>query len=159
MLARLARDRGGQASVEAALLVPVTLVLVALLAQPACVLYTRSVMAATAAELTRLAATTRDGEGDHRAFALRRLAAVPDVPVFHEGGPEAWEVEVTGPGDEGRVRAVVQGSVRPLPILGAIVAALGEPGGGGVRLRVEVTREVRADWIGGAYAEWIGVWD
>ena len=70
------RGRSGQASVEAALLVPVVLTLVALLVQPACVLYTRAVMASTAAELTRLAATSRGGEGDVRAYALRRLAAV-----------------------------------------------------------------------------------
>ena len=44
----LIRDRRGQMSVEAALLVPVLLTVVALLAQPACVLYTRAVMAAKA---------------------------------------------------------------------------------------------------------------
>lgn len=148
----------GQASVEAALLVPVALLLVALLAQPACVLYTRAVMASTAAELTRLAATSRGTAGDARAYALRRLAAVPDVPVFHEGGPGAWDVEVEGPGDGGRVTASVAGEVRPLPVLGAIVAALGPSGGGVVELRVEVTREVRASWIGGSYEEWVEVW-
>ena len=79
--------------------------------------------------------------------------------MFHEGGAGAWEVSVTGPGEEGRVTASVEGSVRPLPLLGAIVAALGASGGGVVELRVEVTREVRASWIGGEYADWIGVWD
>ena len=152
-------ERSGQTSVEAALLVPVVLTLVALLVQPACVLYTRAVMASTAAELTRLAATSRGDEGDVRSYALRRLAAVPDLPVFHEGGEGAWEVSVTGPGDEGRVTASVEGSVRPLPLLGAIVAALGTSAGGSVELRVEVTREVRASWIGGDYAEWVGIWD
>ena len=63
-------DRSGQTSVEAALLVPVVLTLVALLVQPACVLYTRAVMASTAAELTRLAATSRGDEGDVRSYAL-----------------------------------------------------------------------------------------
>lgn len=151
--------RSGQASVEAALLIPVVLVLLALLVQPACVLYTRSVMASTAAELTRLAATSRGTADDARAYALRRLAAVPDVPVFHEGGPDAWDVEVEGLGGEGRATASVAGEVRPLPLLGAIVAALGTTGEGVVELRVEVTREVRASWIGGSYEEWIEVWD
>ena len=54
--------------------------------------------------------------------------------------------------------ASVEGGVRPLPLLGAIVAALGPTGGGVVRLRVEMTREVRANWIGGEYADWIGIW-
>lgn len=144
---------------EAALLVPVVLLLVALLVQPACVLYTRSVMASTAAELTRLAATSRGTAEDARAYALRRLAAVPDVSVFHEGGADAWEVEVEGPGDGGAVTASVSGSVRPLPLLGAIVAALGTSSGGVVELRVETTREVRASWIGGDYEEWIAIWE
>ena len=154
----MARGGSGQASVEAALLVPVVLTLLALLVQPACVLYTRSVMASTAAELTRLAATSLGTEGDLRSYALRRLAAVPNVPVFHEGGPGAWEVEVEGPGDDGRVTASVGGSVRPLPLFGAVVLALGTSAGGVVELEAEVTREVRADWIGGDYAEGIGVW-
>ena len=145
-------------SVEAAVLLPTVLVLIALLVQPACVLYTRSVMASTAAELTRLAATSRGSDEDLRAYALRRLSAVPDVSVFHEGGPGAWEVSATGPGDEGEVTASVTGRVRPLPLLGFIVAALGTSSGGVVELRVEVTREVRASWIGGDYAEWIEVW-
>ena len=42
-------ERSGQTSVEGGLLVPVVLTLVALLVQPACVLYTRAVMASTAA--------------------------------------------------------------------------------------------------------------
>lgn len=143
---------------EAALLVPVVLLLVALLVQPACVLYTRAVMASTAAELTRLAATSRGSAEDVRAYALRRLAAVPDVSVFHEGGEDAWEIEVDGPGDGGTVTASVAGAVRPLPLLGAIVSALGTSDGGVVELRVEMTREVRASWIGGDYAEWVGIW-
>lgn len=150
--------RLGQASVEAALLVPVVLVLVALLVQPACVLYTRSVMSATAGELARVAATSRSSAGEVRAYALRRLAAVPDVPVFHEGGPDAWEVSVEGPSDGGTVTVRVEGRVRPLPLIGFVVAALGEPGDGGVTLRAEVVSDVRSDWIGGDYGDWIGVW-
>ena len=51
-------------SVEAAVLLPVLLTLVALLAQPVCVLYTRSVMASAAGELVRLVATTRGSQED-----------------------------------------------------------------------------------------------
>ena len=92
-----ARDDAGQMSVEAALLLPVVLTLLALLVQPVCVLYTRTLMASTAGELARLAATSRGSEDDLRSFALRRLAAVPDLAIFHEGGTRGWEVEVAGP--------------------------------------------------------------
>ena len=151
-------SRSGQATVEAALLVPVVLTLVALLVQPACALYTRSVMAGTAAEVARLVATARGSDEDVRDYALRRLAAVPDVPVFHEGGPEAWEVATEGPDDAGRVTVSVEGRVRPLPLLGALVAALGPSGDGCVVLRAETSLDVRSDWVRGSYEEWIGIW-
>ena len=148
----------GQTSVEAALLIPVVLTLVALLAQPACVLYTRSVMASAAEELVRVRATSHVGEDELRAYALRRLAAVPDVPAFHSGGSEAWEIESSSPDDSGRVRVTIAGRVRPLPLLGVLVAAFGELDGGEVVLVAEASREVRADWIGGDYGEWVGIW-
>lgn len=150
--------RRGQATVEAALLLPTVLTLVALLVQPACVLYTKSVMASAASEVTRLAATARGSDDAVRAYVLRRLAAVPDLGVFHEGGAGAWEVRTQGPDDAGRVTVEVEGRVSPLPLLGTIVSALGEADGGGVVMRVEVTRDVRADWIGGGYEDWIGIW-
>ena len=81
----LARNRSGQATVEAAMLVPVVLTLVALLVQPACALYTRSVMAATAAEVARLVSTARGSDEDVRDYALRRLAAVPTSRFFTRG--------------------------------------------------------------------------
>ena len=112
-------DRRGQVSVEAAVLLPVVLTLLAFLAQPACVLYTRTVMAATAGELARLAVTFRGGEGEARDYALRRLGAVPDLSIFHEGGASDWEVTLDGPDEEGRVEVTLEGDVRPLPLFGA----------------------------------------
>lgn len=155
---RRALGRSGQMSVEAAVLLPTVLVLIALLVQPACVLYTRSVMAATAGELSRLVVTLRASQDEVRSYALRRLSAVPEVSVFHEGGPGAWEVSVEGPGEDGRVRVGIEGRVRPLPLLGAIVSALGTSEGGLVTLRVETSSDLRASWIGGAYEEWIEMW-
>lgn len=148
----------GQTTVEAALLLPCVLVLLALLVQPACVLYTRGVMASAAGELARVAGTARASRDDVRAYALRRLAAVPDLALFHEGGPNAWEVQVRGPDEGGRVTVGIEGRVRPLPLLGAIVSALGTAEGGSVVVRVEVVEDVRADWVGGSYADWVGIW-
>lgn len=145
-------------SVEAAVLLPVTLALVALLVQPVCVLYTRSVMASTAGELARLVTTSRGDESELRAFALRRLEAVPEVSIFHMGGADAWDVEIEGPGEEGVVTVALTGRVRPLPLLGVLASALGEVEGGCVVLRVETSASMRADWIGGGYGDWIGIW-
>ncbi len=159
---RVLASRRGQASVEAALLLPTVLTLVALLVQPACVLYTRSVMSATAGEVARLAATSRGSEEDVRSYALRRLAAVPDLSIFHERGGEtwddSWEIDVEGPDEQGCVTVVIEGSVRPLPLFGALVAVLGTTEDGTVTLSVEMTQSVRAGWIGGSYEDWIGIW-
>lgn len=150
--------RDAQMSVEAAVLIPAALMLIALLAQPACVLYTRSVMAATAGDLARLVVTSQDGEEELRDYALRRLAAVPDVPIFHVGGPAAWRVSCAGPDDTGRVTVSLEGRVRPLPLFGAIVLALGTVEGGDVVIRVERSEDLRAEWIGGSYEDWLDMW-
>ena len=150
--------RSGQMSVEAALLLPVVLTLIALLAQPACVLYSRAVMASTAGELARLAVTSRYSEEELRAFALRRLAAVPSLSIFHEGGASGWDVEVSGPDEGGRVEVALEGHVRPLPLFGALVSVLGTARDGSVVVRVETSGALRADWIGGDYGDWVEMW-
>ena len=150
--------RDAQMSVEAAVLIPAALTLIALLVQPACVLYTRSVMATTAGDLARLVVTSRGGEEELRDYALRRLAAVPDVPIFHVGGSAAWRVFCAGPDDTGRVTVSLEGRVRPLPLFGAIVLALGTAEGGDVVIRVERSEDLRAEWIGGSYEDWLDMW-
>lgn len=140
------------------MLLPVALALVALLVQPVCLIYTRSVMVATAAELVRVAATSRDSDEALRDFALRRLAAVPDVSLFYEGGPASWEVEVTGPDEGGVVTAAIAGRVRPLPVLGVLASALGRVEGGSIVVEVEVSGPARASWVEGSYDAWVQMW-
>lgn len=153
--------RAAQATVEAAFLLPTFLALLMMAVQPVCALYTKSVMESAASQAARLMATS--GEEDLaacRAFVLRRLAAVPDVSIFHEGGPLAWEVEMSPAGSEGSVRIRVSGSVRPLPVIGAFVAPLGEGDGrGGIRLVSEVAYDARPEWVEGDYEAWVGRWD
>ena len=151
------RSCGGQATVEAAVLLPVLMLLVALLVQPVCVLYTRMVMRSAAAESARLLATSLS-QADVVSFALRRLEAVPEASLFHVGGSGDWEVTV-GVRDEGRVAVTeVCGHVRPLPLLGVVAYAMGEPDGGDVLLRERLTERVRPDWLGGDYATWVSQW-
>ena len=147
----------GQASVEAALLLPTTLLLLALLMQPACLLYTRCVMEGAAVEVARLAATAREGF-DVRPFALRRLAAVPEVSVFHVGGQQDWEVSTEGPDERGLVKVLLSGHARSLPLLGGICGLLGESDEKGLVLEARVTASTRPDWLEGSYEDWVGMW-
>lgn len=150
-------DCSGQASVEAALLLPTVLLVLAVLLQPACLLYTRFVMTAAAAEAVRVQATAVS-DTDVDAFVRRRLAAVPEVFCFHVGGAGDWQVSVSGPDDKGVVSVEVVGHARPLPLIGSVTAALSETDGTGVVLRVSVDRATRTSWEEGSYEDWVGIW-
>lgn len=154
-----------QATVEAAMLLPCFLTVLLVMMQPVCLLYTRSVMESAAAQTARLMVTASppDGEGvdAYRAFALRRLAAVPDLAIFHTGGPNAWKVdmqyaEATG----GEVTVAIEGAVRPLPVIGVFAAAMTDLNAqGDAVLRVEVSFEGRPEWLEGEYDAWVEAWD
>lgn len=152
----------GQASVEAALLLPVAMVLLALLLQPAFVLYTRAVMQQAAAEGARVLAT-REASGATseeacRGYVLRRLGAVPHAAAFHVGGEEGWEVSVNGDSSAGEVSVEVAGRLRPLPLLGISAQLMGEADGDEVVLRVSVTERTRPGWLEGGYDDWVSMW-
>lgn len=144
------------------MLIPAFLLLLLLMLQPVCLLYTRSVMESTATETARLLATgDADGDEAYRSFALRRLAAIPDLSIFHAGGPLAWDIELTrAPAAEGEVEVVIAGAVCPLPILGAFAATMGETNAqGDILMRVSVSYEARPEWLEGDYALWIEAWN
>lgn len=149
----------GQATVEAAVLLPTLMLLMALLMQPACLLYTRAIMRAAAGECARVLATGYDeyAEADCRDFALRRLAAVPELSIFHVGGREDWDV--TFERGEGLATVRIVGHLRPLPLLGMTAELLGSHDAVGTRLDVEVSERVRADWVEGDYESWVQMWE
>ena len=67
-------------------MLPTFLTLILLALQPVCLLYTRAVMESAAAETARLMTTTTAEDDDLKEFTRRRLAAVPNVSIFHAGG-------------------------------------------------------------------------
>ena len=94
-------------------MLPTFLTLILLALQPVCLLYTRAVMESAAAETARLMTTTTAEDDDLKEFTLRRLAAVPNVSIFHAGGPLSWDVELSR-ADAGGVSSVsVSGEVKP----------------------------------------------
>lgn len=146
------------------MLLPCLLVLLLLALQPVCLLYTRAIMEAAAASGARLMVTGENVSDEScRAFVVRQLAAVPNVTIFHAGGPLSWDVEFThaGEGDAaGAVRVSVRGYVRPLPVLGAFAPVFGATNAqGDVELSVDVSYRARPDWLEGGYDAWIAAWD
>ena len=151
-------EDSGQASVEAALLLPVLMVCLALLVQPMCLLYTRCVMQSAAAEGCRLLATAT-GDTDDAAceqYVRRRLLAVPQTDVFLAGD---WQVELQGNAESDEVGVQIVGHARPLPLVGVVAALLGPVDqAGNVELKVSVTRCARPGWVEGGYSDWTSIW-
>jgi hypothetical protein len=153
----------GQATLEAAMLLPTLMLMLAMLVQPACILYTRCVMLSAAAEGCRLMATADPDAGQAEQSCLdyvrRRLGAVPDVPIFHVGGQDGWSIELGGGVSEHEASARIVGTVTPLPLLGVIPALLGETDGeGNVVVEVGVTQTTRPSWLDGGYDDWTADW-
>lgn len=100
-----------------------------------------------------------DADEACRAFVLRRLQAVPNVSIFHEGGPLSWDIEFGHANGEGVSRVKIRGVAKPLPILGAFVRAFaaGESQGN-VAIEVEVLYASRPEWLEGDYETWNSSW-
>lgn len=152
-------EQSGQASVEAALLLPVLMLCLALLTQPMCLLYTRSVMQSAAAEGCRLLATSQAGsyqDGELEQYVRRRLEAVPQADIFRAGD---WRIELTGNASSVQVGVAIAGHARPLPLVGVVASMLGPlDAGGNVELKVEVSRPARPSWVEGGYSAWLATW-
>ena len=139
------------------MILPATMLVFALLLQPVCLSYTRAVMREAAAESARAAATAYGGDVEAcRAFALRRLAAVPEVPLFHVGGNADWDVRIDR--TDAHVTVRVTGHARPLPLMGALASLASHCDGTGVLLDVSVSEDTRPSWLGGDYASWQKIW-
>lgn len=100
------------------------------------------------------------GADAYRAFALRRLAAVPDLAIFHAGGPNAWKIDARHAEDTGgEVFVSIEGAVQPLPVIGVFAGAFADLNArGDAVLRVEVSFEGRPEWLEGDYDAWVEAW-
>ncbi len=114
-------NQEGQSTVEAAVMLPVFLVVLGLMAQPAILLYDRMVMQSAAAETCRLVETCASDDSAVRTYALRRLYAIPQADVFHIDGDDGWECTFSGGELSGEVEVMLSHHVHPLPLLGVVV--------------------------------------
>ena len=162
VLGRVVRSGSGQATVEAAMLLPAFLLLMLVAVQPGIALYDRIVMEAAAAQGCRLLETLPEDRADEaRDFVLRRLAAVPSVDVFHVG---AWEVELSGGSQAEACSVRISHALRPLPIIGAGMGFLGIAQGGLYRQEAFREEPVRDEWVlasehGADVSAWIARWE
>lgn len=161
---RVGSNCSGQASVEAAMIIPLLLTGMLIALQPAIVLYDRLVMEAAASEGCRVIETLPSADADvAREYVERRLAAIPGISVFHSGD---WNVEVAGAGQQGECVSVrISHELEPLPLIGAGMGMVGLAGSDGM-FRQEVFRETSQHDIWALRSEfgldfqvWVQRWD
>lgn len=161
-------EEQGQASVEAAFLIPFLLIALLLLIQPGILLYTYMVMQGAAAETCRIAATETLLEQNADAvenYALRRLSAVPQQDNFHVHDPACtWNVTYTGNDTTSEVSVEITNEVKPLPLFDLGLAAAGLLNDeGNIQLSASHRLQTKSDWVknnelGIAPERWIGRW-
>ena len=149
-----ARSRtSGQATVEAALLIPALLISLLLLIQPGILLYTRMVMEGAAAEGCRVLATASSLEENTATvedFVKRRLASVPQQANFHVHDPAcSWQIDLSGNEASEEVMVSISTEVKPLPLFDFGLDALGVlNSNGNYELKVSHRLTTKSAWVG-----------
>ncbi|MCQ2751713.1 MAG: pilus assembly protein [Coriobacteriales bacterium] len=156
----LFKESKGQASVEAAILLPLLFVIFGLFLQPCFLLYDKCVMQSAAVQTARLAATaTFDNENLH-LFAQRRLGAIPNVDVFHIGGMDSWDVKICN--EETCETVTITNHVRPLPLLGIGASLLNKKDdSNNILIETKASANIYPVWLEGKSVnpqDWISQW-
>lgn len=142
----------GQAAVECAFLIPVTLLLLMLLIQPGIILYNHMVMKAAASEGCRLIATKNDTSADESSYenAIRRhLGSIPQQENFHihQSGCSCV-ITLEGNEQSGFAKVSIENQLKLLPFFDFAAQALGLTNSSGNFVqRVEAQRETYSAWV------------
>lgn len=142
----------GQATVEAALLIPALLISLLLLIQPGILLYARMVMEGAAAEGCRVLATASSLEENTATvedFVKRRLASVPQQENFHVHDPAcSWQIDLSGNEASEEVTVSISTEVKPLPLFDFGLDALGVlNSNGNYELKVSHHLTTKSTWV------------
>ncbi len=145
------RTERGQATVEAAFLIPVIFTVMLMLIEPGILLYDRMVMDGAAAEACRLLATKSTAEGfgedEYTEVVERHLGAIPQQELFHvhEGGC-TYEVKLQGDADSREVSVEITNEVRLLPLFDVAGSLTGLATDGRYRFSVRQSAQTKPSW-------------
>ncbi len=149
------KQNAGQASVEAALLFPVILMIIALLVEPVCILYTKTVMDGACAEGLRVATTSSDTELIE-SYIKRRLKAIPEIHLIHKRGDDHSKISIDKKENYGLIEITCH--VAAMPPIGWCLFLAGQTDNQGIVLHSSLSASTYPDWIEGSYADWIAFW-
>lgn len=160
----------GQATIEAAALIPVLFILLLLLLQPSILLFDRIVMKNAAAEGCRLLATKTpvlsEGKDPYEEYVLTRLSSIPEEDHFHVHSQGcSWKVSLTGDEASNRVGVQIVNKVKPLPLVDFMSRSIGLTDSDGFfEIKVEAEFSPKNDWVssnvaGNNPANWVKQWE
>ncbi|MDR2957227.1 MAG: pilus assembly protein [Coriobacteriales bacterium] len=159
----------GQATVEAAFMIPIVFLLLLMLVQPTILLYNQIVMENAAGESCRLMSTNaRQGshsEQRYEEYIQRRLAAIPPVDIFHVSPDgKGWSINLEGGEGSKTVTITITHRVKPLPLIGLGAGILGQLDKDGyLTQEVKVVMPTQPDWAFadgvGSPSSWPGQWE
>lgn len=143
----------GQATVEAAFLIPVIFVVLLMLIQPAILLYDRMVMSGAAAEGCRMLITRSASSGlsddEYREAVKRHLGSIPQQENFHvhEGGC-SWNIELAGDETSSQATVAIRTKVHLLPLFdfGSVLLGVADEDGN-IEISVSVTEPTQNTWV------------
>lgn len=156
MLLSLKHNENGQATVEAAVMIPVIFLILLLMIEPGILLYDWIVMNHAAASTCRVLSTSTDDMNMVENFARRRLEAIPQQDNFHvHDGTCSYEISF-----EGKDTVNIKNEVKPLPIIGFLSGVLGIlNGNNNFELNVKSTQHLKPSWVKNSdMANWVGSW-
>lgn len=160
----------GQATIEAAALIPVLFILLLLLLQPSILLFDRIVMKNAAAEGCRLLATKTpvlgEGKDPYEEYVLTRLSSIPEEDHFHVHSQGcSWKVSLTGDETSNRVGVQIVNKVKPLPLVDFMSRSIRLTDSDGFfEIKVEAEFSPKNDWVssnvaGNNPANWVKQWE
>ncbi len=160
----------GQATIEAAALIPVLFILLLLLLQPSILLFDRIVMKNAAAEGCRLLATKTpvlsEGKDPYEEYVLTRLSSIPEEDHFHAHSQGcSWKVSLTGDETSNRVGVQIVNKVKPLPLVDFMSRSIRLTDSDGFfEIKVEAEFSPKNDWVssnvaGNNPANWVKQWE
>ena len=150
-------------TVEAAFLVPVILLVLAIMLQPAILLFDRAVMESAAGQAIRMLSTRPSGAPDsgYEKVVEDQLSAIPDIDIFHVVG-SGWDIELEGDEMSENVKVKIETDVLPLPLVGMAASMVWDSDNDGyLEVVVERAADTQPGWVwkqGGGPSDWIGQW-
>lgn len=167
MRTQILTNKQGQASVEAAFMLPVLLVLLLILLQPGIILYDRIVMNDACMQTARFLSTSNSAsaQASVEQFAKNRLGAIPEQKCFHVHSPTcSYEIATQGNEASSTVEVSITNYIEPLPLFNTAANFLGMlDDEGRFKIVVTQTASVQPSWVQNSESgtnpeKWAGAW-